>query len=199
MQENTLLLINRVLNGDKRAEALLYNTCCKILSSAIHKVNNFTYQDKEDIKSNTIAKAFKYLDSYDSNKGVFSTWLYCIFGNQLIDAARMKTRTKRDSNITCSLDDTLYDDSINRYDKIDSGYLSGHEIIEERDLHEEVVRMIHTLKGRYKEICVLRFVDELSYNEISDRLNIPLGTTKGTINRGVKKIKEMAKSEVFFR
>ena len=108
----------------------------------------------------------------------FSTWLFKIASNNAIDFIRRK------KNLTISLDK---DDS----DPEERSFV--HTLAAETlNPEQEAIRIqralftrekVAMLKGRYRRLIELRYFDELSYEEISEELNIPLGTVKAQLFR----------------
>lgn len=180
-------LINRIKNSkDQTAYAILLNRYKKSLLFTILKMIN-NRDDAEDITMQAFTKAFKSLDSYN-DEFAFSTWLFKIASNASIDFLR-----KRRLNTT-SLDKNMNDDD-------DSSTSFSQNILDpELDPEEKYVlkqrnhlmnEVIESMNPKYRELIKLRYFDELKYDEISERLNIPLGTVKVRLSRAKSLLTEI--------
>lgn len=130
----------------------------------------------EDLVQEVFIKAFKNLETY-SNEYAFSTWLYRIATNHTIDYLRKKKLQ------TFSINDPLKTkDGEMEVQLPDNSFATDAPIIK----HERKVIVqdaIENLPEKYRMVIQMRHMDELSYQEISDELNLPLGTVKAHIFR----------------
>jgi len=138
-------------------------------------VNNV--DDAEDLTIEVFGKAFKMLNNY-TPKYAFSTWLFKIASNHCIDFLRRQNKHKM-----LSIDESIENDN----NMADS--LFHDEIMdpEERMINEQkeiiLQDFIKKLHPDYQEILKLKYFYGLSYVEISEELNIPLGTVKARLFR----------------
>ncbi len=120
-------------------------------------------------------KAYKNINGYDS-KYSFSSWIYRIAHNEAISFLRKQKRSIESSN-----DMDIFDT------------LSSDESIEDNFLVElrkkEVRKILKMLESKYRELLILRYFEDMEYNEISDILHISIGNVSSLINRGKKKFK----------
>jgi len=174
-------LITRIqLKNDQLAYASLLNKYNKSLYFTILKIVN-NRDDAEDITMHTFSKAFSNLNSYDP-KFAFTTWLFKIGTNAVIDFLRKKR-----------LETTSLDKNFNSDDSESSGVNFGHYIVDDSlDPEEEMILsqrstllddIIQQMPQKYKELILLRFFEELKYEEIAERLSIPVGTVKVRLSR----------------
>lgn len=133
--------------------------------------------DAEDLTIETFGKAFKSLPNYQPNFA-FSTWLYRIATNNGIDFLRRKKQQ------IFSIDNTIEGKD---GDEIKVDIRSQSPDPEEaliREQKKEVLRQfVEQLKPRYRQLIELRYYEDLSYEEIAERLNLPLGTIKAQLFR----------------
>ncbi len=139
-------------------------------------VNNS--DDAEDLTIEAFGKAFNRLKQYSPNYA-FSTWMFKIASNNCIDFIR-KEKKKR----TMSIDTGM---------KNEEGESMTFDIESDgRDPEEELIRLqkvkamrevVDKLKPRYKELVILRYFKEYSYEEIAQELDLPLGTVKAQLFR----------------
>ncbi len=158
------LLIDRCLAGDSRAFNDLINRYKRQVFSLIFRLVR-NQSDAEDIAQNTFIKAYKSLGSYDPSYP-FLTWLFKIAHNSAIDFLRAQ---KPDSL-------SIHDEE-NPLD-IEDTDTSLEERIEAASQQELIDKVLGTLPPLYREILILRHQQELSYEEISETLDIPVGTVK---------------------
>lgn len=107
----------------------------------------------------------------------FATWLYRLASNSSVDLLRREKRQK-----AASLDDETFNLDI------PDTRLSPQEEAERRELREYIEAGLQHLPDEYRAVLVLRELHQLSYQEISETLNIDVGTVKSRINRGRKRL-----------
>lgn len=112
-----------------------------------------------------------------SGEASFATWLYRLVSNASVDLLRREKRQR-----ALSLDDELL--SLD----IPDDRLSPHEEAERGELRAAIRSGLNTLPDDYRAVLVLRELHQLSYQEISDALDVDLGTVKSRINRGRKRL-----------
>lgn len=144
-------------------------------------------QEAEDVMQEVFVKVYRSHDSFHPEKGNFNSWLRRITINESI------SRQRRKSLPSLSLENL----------EEEGADLPGttHELPEELAIKQEETRSIRkamsSLDKKHRAILVLRYFDNLSYNEISQVLEIPLGTVKSRINTAIKALrKEMLDKEV---
>jgi RNA polymerase sigma-70 factor (ECF subfamily) len=163
-------------NNNQKAYAELMNRYREPLFFMLLKMVN-NKDDAEDLTVEAFGKAFKSLDQYTA-KFAFSTWLFKIATNNCIDFIR-KRKMK-----TTSLDKPYENDEGSEMSiEIKSSLPSPDEKAIFKQEYQIMLEAIEKLKPRYKELIKLRFFEELSYEEIAERLDLPLGTVKAQLFR----------------
>ena len=165
-------LIARCLAGDQTAWE-------QIVRQHWRKVFNIAYKftgkhdEAEDLTQDVFLKIFKSLDTFD-RRANFQTWLVSVSRNLCIDHYR-SVRKERET--------------IDR--DVDAGELSPVAqtvspvaALEHRDRVELLKKALDHLPPTLRSAVLLRDIQELSYQEIADKLNLPEGTVKSRINRG---------------
>jgi RNA polymerase sigma factor (sigma-70 family) len=133
--------------------------------------------DADDLTIEAFGKAFSRIEQY-SPSFAFSTWLFKIASNNCIDFIRKKRVkvTSLDTGYTRSDGEVVYFD-------VNSNTQNPEEVI----IHGQKVKMMRDLvtklKPRYRELVELRYFEELSYEEIAETLDLPLGTVKAQLFR----------------
>jgi RNA polymerase sigma-70 factor (ECF subfamily) len=135
-------------------------------------------EDLEDILQEVFLKAYRNLNDFD-NSFAFSTWIYSIARNHAIDYLR-KHRRKLEADI-------LDDGQIMQIMRSEES--PEKDLSKKQDL-EKIRRAIGKLDLKYREVLLLRFLEEKSYQEIMDIVQKPKGTVAALINRGRKQLLE---------
>jgi len=140
----------------------------------------------EDIVQDTFLKLYTHKNSY-KEVAKFSTWIYTIAGNLSKTELRKRKRRK-----TFSMSDYTKDD----FDLI----IKSKDVPpdEKHDNAENLKKLKYGLKKLsldFKTVLILRDIQELSYETISNITNMPLGTVKSRINRARIKLYELIKEE----
>jgi RNA polymerase sigma factor (sigma-70 family) len=133
--------------------------------------------DAEDLTQEAFAKAFNSIEKFDS-KFAFSTWLFRIATNNCIDFIRKK-RVQ-----TVSIDAPVEGDdgSSMRFDVRDEN-LDPNESMLKMQRKRYLTMAIERLPEKYRTLVQLRYFQELSYEEVANELQIPLGTVKAQLFR----------------
>lgn len=182
-------LIDRAtLENDESAYAELMSRYKKPVYHMILKMVR-NVDDAEDLTIEAFAKAFRNLARFKKDY-TFSTWLFRIATNNAIDFIRKKKLETYSLN-TSFTDDS--GDSVN-IDVEDHNLTPDEEAINTQKI--ELVRMFVTkLPAKYQRLVKLRYFDELSYEEIAQELEAPLGTVKAQLHRARELMYELVKDK----
>ena len=167
-------LVKRAVQGDQKSYAELMDRYRDAIYFMLLKmVNNVS--DAEDLTIEAFGKAFKNIEQYAPNYA-FSTWLFKIATNNCIDFIR-----KKKANLV-SLDQER-EDQENPSHSIQAQTMDPEETL----INEQKVKMmravVNKLKPRYRKLIELRYFKEYSYEEISEELELPIGTVKAQLFR----------------
>lgn len=141
----------------------------------IQRILYISKEDTEDILQEVFLKAYKNINGYDSRYS-FSSWIYRIAHNEAISFLR-----KKKSVIESNQD-------IEIFDKISSGEDIEDDFVIELK-RKEVRELLSKLDSKYREVLILRYFEDMGYNEISDILHTSVGNVSSLIDRGKKKFK----------
>ena len=182
-------LIDRAIEeGDQQAYAELMERYKKPVYHMILKMVR-NVDDAEDLTIEAFAKAFKNLHRFKKDF-TFSTWLFRIATNNSIDFIRKKRLE------TFSLNTSFKDDSgeaVN-IDVEDKNLDPQEEAIKSQKI--ELIQMFVTkLPAKYQRLVRLRYFQELSYEEIAQELNAPLGTVKAQLHRARELMYDLVKGK----
>lgn len=170
-----IYLIQRAMAGDQRAYAeLLSKYRDAIYFMLLKMVNN--QDDAEDLTIEAFGKAFRNLNQYTPNFA-FSTWLFKIATNNCIDFIR-----KQRGGAKIPIEQTGEDK-----DEIIIPIRADDMDPEEHMINQQKVKLmreiVQKLKPRYRKLIELRYFDELSYEEIAEKMELPIGTVKAQLFR----------------
>lgn len=163
--------------GDQKAYAeLLQRYRESVYFMMLRMCNN--KDDAEDLTIEAFGRAFKRLEQYTPTYA-FSTWLFKIASNNAIDFLRNKKK-----NSALSLDSKLENDEGQEFSKnIQASTLDPEEFFMKKQKIELMRDVVEKLKPRYKELVKMRYYEELSYEEIATKLDLPVGTVKAQLFR----------------
>ena len=177
MDEN--FLIERAAGGDESSfRILLERYKNKIFALCFRYLGN--YEDAEDAAQETVIKIYRALPGF-SHRSAFSTWVYRVVTNTCLDSHRRKRVRKTESL------DALSEAGWNTPDT-DQG---PEAAAENSNLRNVLSASLNQLPFEIRSAVVLRDVQGFSYEEISDILQINIGTVKSRISRGREKLREM--------
>lgn len=145
----------------------------------IFRISNVRYEEAQEILQEAFIKAWRNLRDYDSSLS-FSSWLYRITHNEVI--SHFRQNKVRGSDAQVELDESLFE--------IASDELGIPELTDKKILATAVKKALSLLTEEYRTVLVLKFLEEKSYEEISDILKKPMGTIATLINRAKKTFKE---------
>jgi RNA polymerase sigma-70 factor (ECF subfamily) len=171
-------LVQAALNhGDQKAYAeLLHRYRESVYFMMLKMVGN--KDDADDLTIEAFGRAFKRLHQYTPNFA-FSTWLFKIASNNAIDHLR-----KKKQGDSYSLDSKYVNEEGQELSQsIKSGTLDPEENFIKKQKIELLHDVVDKLKPKYKELVEMFYYQELSHEEISQKLNLPIGTIKAQLFR----------------
>jgi RNA polymerase sigma factor (sigma-70 family) len=170
-------LVQQALAGDRRSYAELLNNYRDSLYFLMLKMSNDA-EDAEDLTIEAFGKAFKSLQQY-SPTYAFSTWLFKIAANNCIDYMRRKKKYSFSLNQSFGDDEHAEELSVN----VASTAPDPEEAVILKQRAKVLKTVVDKLKPHYRLLIEMRYYKELSYEEIADELNLPLGTVKAQLFR----------------
>ena len=178
-------LIKKFQEGDVGAyNQLVYRYKDRLLNFIYRYLNDI--DRSEDLVQDTLLKLYTHKNSY-KEIARFSTWIYTIAANFARTELRKIKRRKTFSVTELSREDREFIIA-----STDVG--PGEENLAQY-FEKNVQRALADLPDDFKTIIILRDIQELSYDEISKIVKVPLGTVKSRINRGRVKLQELLKKE----
>jgi RNA polymerase sigma-70 factor (ECF subfamily) len=180
-------LVCAAQHGDQRAFAQLMDRYRESLYFKLLKMTGGSSADADDLTIEAFGKAFSSLDSYSPNFA-FSTWLYRIATNNCIDYMRKK-RIK-----PVSTDQMAHKDRLGLELRISDVAVNPETIMMREQKIENLKVIIEKLKPHYRTLIELRYYKEYSYEEIAEKLDLPIGTVKAKLFRAKEFLYNILKS-----
>lgn len=186
------LLVERFKNGDESAfEEMVIRYRDRIFARVLHLLKN--RQDAEEVTQDAFLRAHRGLETF-RGEASFSTWLFQIATNLAHNRYWYWWRRKRDQSI--SLGTTLTEDGDGTLvDVLPAEGEDPGQTAVTQELVDRVTECMHHLSPKHREILTLRNVKNLSYEEISERLGISVGTVKSRIARARDSLRERLGAE----
>ena len=170
---NELALISRARDGDREAFGALVEQYRDNVYRLAYRMCGNAY-DADEAAQEAFVAAWRALPNFRGD-AKFSTWLYRLTTNAAIDVMR---REKRHQTVGDGEMMELADDAD-----------SPQETVERTEQQETVQKALATLSEEYREVLLLRYMEELDYAEIAEVLQLPSGTVKSRINRAKAALK----------
>lgn len=145
------------------------------LKAYIARLTSVDNEEVEDILQEAFIKVYKNINSYDSDFK-FSTWLYRIVRNETINHWRKNKKRFEDVQLDIS-EDFIFNlkADIDLVDELDKKLIK-----------EDIAKALNKLPFKYKEVIVLRYMEDKDYQDISDIIKKPVNTVGTLLNRAKK-------------
>ena len=177
------LIIEFQSSGNERAFEILVERFKNPLTNYVYRFLG-DYDGCVDVVQEAFIKVYRYKDNY-SSVAKFSTWIYTIAGN----LARTEYQRRRRRNFFSI---SSYGDDEKPFDISDNTYRP--DVTADANIKNEIIqKALLRVKDSYREAVVLRDIQELSYEEIAEIMQIEVGTVKSRINRGRAELKKYLK------
>ena len=168
-------LIEKALKGEQSAYDRLMKKYYQMIHNLIFRMI-YKKEDVEDLTQEAFIKAFNSLEKFDRQFS-FATWICKIATNNSIDYLRKKKLS------TFSIDKEIASDEDNMQFEIpDSNFIPDRNILDS-ERKKVLEKAIESLPEKYRQVIILRHKEEMDYEDIAEKLNLPLGTIKAHIFR----------------
>lgn len=170
-------IVERILDGDKDAFGILVERYQRQIFNMMYRSCN-SFEEAADLTQDSFLKAYSNLKQFDTTKSFF-TWIYSIAINHARDYSRKQKRsiTIADTDWNQVLETTQVDKT--------------HERMEDRIEIERLFKMIRLLPLDYREAIILRYKEQMSFDEIAQIIGISTSGVKMRIHRGLIKLREL--------
>lgn len=181
---DVILLIDQAQSGNKEAfERLVLMYQDQVYASCMRLTNH--YSDAEDLAQEVFVQAYIAIRSF-RKEADFGTWLHRIAVNRWINICRKERKI-----VTFSLDKSIATEDGDIERDIEDDGISLQEHIEQQDFGIRIHDALQQLDAEFRIVMVLRYLEEYSYQEIADHINVPLGTVKSRISRATKQLQQI--------
>ena len=151
----------------------------------IKRSSNVSAEEAEDILQEAFIKAYYNLNGFDKDQK-FSSWIYRIVHNEVISAYRK--RKARPQGNAVQVDDADIQAIADQFDLLIE--------VDQHLLQDSMRRALDRLDIKYREVLVLKFLQEKSYDEIAAIIKKPPGTVATRINRAKQQLKKILDSNI---
>lgn len=170
-------LIGKWQSGDMSAfEALFQQYQGLVFKTAYLMTGN--KEEAKDVLQEVFVSVWKSRHTFNPRKGKLTTWLHRITVNQSLSRQRKRQPT------FLSLEERSLD-----LPDMKCQELSEEALVTKWE-YERLIKAVNSLDGKHRSVLVLRYFNDLSYVEIAQVVDIPLGTVKSRINQALRSLRE---------
>lgn len=180
LYNSELDLVNALKRKEKSALEYLYNNYSKAVFGIIFKILN-SKELSEEILQDVFLKVWNNISTYDSSKGRLYTWLVRIAQNLSIDTLRTKDFKKNNPKNLNFINDVSYNEPLS--EDVNPVELEG------------LSNYINKLDEKQKILIDLAYFKGFSQKEISDDLEIPIGTVKTRLRNAILALRKLTDKE----
>lgn len=167
-------IVKKAIKGDEKAFLTLINNC----KENIYRIAYAYVKNEElalDIVQETVCNAYASIEKLREPK-YFNTWITRIAINE---SKKVYNKNKK----IIYLEDKELQNNI------------GSKV-EDNDERMYILDAINKLKDKHKEVIILKYFDDMTINEIANVLDMPIGTVKTYLNKGLETLREYMKKEI---
>jgi RNA polymerase sigma-70 factor (ECF subfamily) len=162
------LTSNEWQSGDASAFETLYQQYKNLVFKNAYLITG-SREDSQDILQEVFVSVWRSRQTFNPDKGNLTTWLHRITINKCLEKQRKKKLT------FASLE------------KVDLPQTqSSDEVLVNRQEYERLIEAMNSLNTKHRVVLVLRYFNDMSYEEIAQTVGVPLGTVKSRINQALK-------------
>jgi RNA polymerase sigma-70 factor (ECF subfamily) len=178
--DNMESVVERMCSGDSSAFDIIFRQFDKTVYRTAFLITGNT-ETAAEIMQEVFISVWKYRKTYNPKKSKFSTWLQHITVNQC------NRELKNSGNTNLSIEE-LEDSNTS----VEAGNMSNPEEVNiTREEYERLLSALNELDINHRTVVVLRFFNDLSYKEIADAVDIPVGTVKSRLNNALRQMKQI--------
>ncbi|EIT87359.1 RNA polymerase sigma factor SigW [Fictibacillus macauensis ZFHKF-1] len=182
-------LLKKLVKAAKKGDQHAFEGLVELYKDRIYRLAFRMIGDRheaEDLAQEAFVKAYMNLDKYDDTYA-FSTWLYRIATNLCIDRLRKKKPDySMDAPLSTSDGGTLYQQIPHSEEALET-------VVEKREERATLQEEISKLPEKYRTAIILKYIEDLSLEEMSAIMELPVPTVKTRIHRGRELLKKVYK------
>jgi RNA polymerase sigma-70 factor (ECF subfamily) len=169
-------LMEALRAGDESAFESVFQDYRKMVFKTAYLMTG-SKEEAEDILQEVFVSVWRSRNTFNPKKGKLTTWIYRITVNQCLS----RRRSRRPSLL--SLEEKNIDLPDTKPTK------QPEEILVTRLEYEKLINAMNALDGRHRSVLVLRYFNDLSYDEIAKVTGVPLGTVKSRISQAMRSLR----------
>lgn len=169
-------LMDLIRTKDSKAFSELYNRYSEMILNYFYRMLWKDREKAEDFMHDIFQKIIEKPEYYDRNKRAFKTWFFSVANNMCKN--EYKKQEVR-SNTKSGLDESY---------NVSSSEEAVDRMFDNKMFKEKLLAEVNKLDEKHKEVFILKYIDDLSNQEIADTLEINLGTVKSRVFNAIKKI-----------
>jgi RNA polymerase sigma-70 factor (ECF subfamily) len=167
--------LGRVAAGDRAALRMVYqDTSAKLFGVCLRILGD--RNEAEDVLQDVYVTVWRKAANFDPSRASPITWLVAIARNRAIDRLRTSAVSRRMEPIEAA-------------DAVSDPAPAAGERIELAQQHQRLTRCLEELEVRVSAAIRAAFLDGATYEELAQRMSVPLGTMKSWIRRGLLKLR----------
>lgn len=170
-------LIQKAAAGNAKAFRLLVNQYLPIVYSYLYRMTQ-NHELSEEMAQEAFVKAYQNLKTFDSNRA-FKPWILRIASNAMLSELR---KQKNSVSLNAMEED-------GQFGEVEARISASKEAESYALSSEELQQALNKLDAKYRQVLLLRYQQDLSYEEIADTMQTPLNTVRTWLKRGVEKLR----------
>ena len=179
------LLVRNTLKGDAESFRLLVDRYRNPLFRLAYRLTK-SRDEAEDLAQESFVRAYENLVKFDQERNFF-TWLYTICMNLTIN--KLKAKNYRYHHADWEGQEEIIAAPIQG--ELSRELNEGEQRIDGKDKKKVLDQILQKIPDEYRAVIILRYQEELSYQEISEVLNISINLAKVRVHRGIEKLKNL--------
>jgi len=185
--ERDLALMRRFQAGDVDAFTELYEAHLKGLLNFFFRLC-WDRAMSEDFAQEVLLRVYKSGKNWEPNAR-FTTYLYRIARNYWIDHCRLLSTQKENVSLNANVGSA--DSGVSLVDRLPDDIRPPEDDLDRRELYGAIMKALEQLPEEQRMVFILSEVQELKYNEISEIMEVPLGTVKSRMHTAIAKLQEL--------
>ncbi len=178
--ESDAELVALSIRGNAKAFQHLMERYLPAVYNHLYRMTH-NHELSEEMAQEAFVKAYRNLASFDGVRS-FKPWILRIASNAAISALR------KQSNVV-SLD--ALEESGHAYEPVSRPFDEPDDQLDRKLTAETLLNAMQNLDEKYRAALLLRYQDELSYEEVAEALSLPLNTIRTRLRRGLEKLREI--------
>lgn len=180
-------LMDLIAKKDSKAFSEIYSRYSEMMLNYFYRMLWKDREKAEDFMHDLFQKLIEKPEYYDRNKRAFKTWFFSIANNMCKNEyKKQEVRSNTSSGLDESYNVSSSDEAVDR-------------MFDNKMFKEKLLDEVNKLDEKHREVFVMKYIDDLSNQEIADALGINLGTVKSRVFNSIKKVSvnlEVYKNEI---